>query len=211
MVALVGKKLGMTRIYDEQGVSTPITLVQVYETCVSDFKTYEDKNFNHVTLSYDTRKAEKKVNKSVLGFYKKNNLVPYRKMMTLKISKSQNFAIGTIINFSQFTEGDVVNVTGISKGKGFSGGMKRWGFGGLEASHGVSVSHRSLGGTGNMRTEGKVTKGKKMAGQMGNGKVTVKNLPIMGVEAEDQVIFIKGAIPGSKGCDVVIKSSKNEE
>lgn len=208
MTAVIGKKLGMSRIYLENGKVVPVTLVKVYDGLVSDFKKYDDKEFNHITLSYGKdKKTEKRINKSVLGFYKKNNLEAYDNMKTFKVSKDEEFNIGDIIGFNQFKLGDVINITGISKGKGFAGAMKRHHFGGLEAAHGVSVSHRSLGGTGNRRQEGRVFKGKKMPGQMGNEQVTIKNLVIVSLEAEDNVICVKGAVPGCKGSDLIIKES----
>ncbi len=206
MVAIVGKKLGMSRLYLDNGSVVPVTLIKIYDSLVSNFKNYEDKDFNHISLSYGKdKKTEKKINKSVLGFYKKNNLEPYNNIKTFKVNKEEIFNIGDILDYTQFKEGDVVSVTGISKGKGYAGVMKRHNFAGLEAAHGVSISHRSLGSTGNRRREGKVKKGKKMAGHMGSDKVTVKNLQVVKIESEDGVICVKGAVPGSKGSDLVIK------
>ena len=205
---MIGKKLGMSRIYLENGSVVPVTLIKVYNSLVSDFKTYDDKDFNHVVLSYGKdKKTEKRINKSVLGFYKKNNLEPHDKMKTFKVSKDESFNVGDILDFNQFKLGDNLNITGTSKGKGYAGVMKRHGYAGLEAAHGVSISHRSLGSTGNRRREGKVRKGKAMAGHMGAEKVTVKNLKVVGVETDDGVICVKGAVPGSKGSDLIIKIS----
>lgn len=206
MVAMVGKKLGMSRLYLDNGAVVPVTLIKIYDSLVSDYKTYDDKDFNHVSLSYGKdKKTEKRINKSVLGFYKKKNLEPYNNMKTFKVDKDETFNVGDILDYNQFKEGDVINVTGTSKGKGFAGAMKRFHFGGLEAAHGVSISHRSIGGTGMRRREGKVIKGKKMAGHMGSEQVTVKNLKIVKIEGEDGVICVKGAVPGCKGSDLIIK------
>ena len=209
MVAMVGKKLGMSRLYLDNGVVVPVTLIKVYDSLVSDFKQYEDKDFNHVSLSYGKdKKTEKRINKPVLGFYKKKGLEAYDNMKTFKVSKDESFNIGDILDFNQFEEGDIINITGTSKGKGFAGAMKRHGFAGLEAAHGVSVTHRSLGGTGTRRQEGKVAKGKKMAGHMGSEQVTIKNLQVVRIEGENGVICVKGAVPGCKGSDLIIKAVK---
>lgn len=208
MTAVIGKKLGMSRIYLDNGKVIPVTLVKIYDGIVSDFKKYNDKEFNHITISYGKdKKTEKRINKSVLGYYKKNNLEAYDNMKTFKVEKGEEFSVGDTIGLNQLKKGDYIDATGISKGKGFAGAMKRHHFGGLEAAHGVSVSHRSLGGTGTRRQEGKVFKGKKMPGQMGNKQVTVKNLVIVSIEADNNVICIKGAIPGCKGSDLIIKES----
>ena len=204
----IGKKLGMSRIYDDKGVVTPVTLVKVYDSCASDVKSYEDKDFDHLTLSYGKdNKTEKRLNKSELGYYKKKNLEAYDNMKTFQVDKNCGVEQGTIIGANQFENNDYVDVTGISKGKGFAGAMKKYHFRGQMSQHGDSLSHRSLGGTGSRRREGRVFKGKKMAGHMGSEQVTVKNLMIVSIEPEDNIICIKGAIPGAKGCDVVIKTS----
>lgn len=209
MLGIVGKKIGMSRIYDSNGAVIPVTLIQLYECCVSDIKEIEGKDYLNVTLSYDKPKnPEKKLNKSILGIYKKKNLDPYSKMTTVRMSKDKTFNIGDVLK-ADFLEGTpLVDITGISKGKGYAGGMKRWNFRGLEASHGVSVTHRSIGSTGNRMSPAKVFKGKKMPGQLGNEQVTVKNLKVVDIDTADNLICVKGAIPGSKGGDVIIKTAK---
>lgn len=209
MLGIVGKKIGMSRVYDSKGAVIPVTLIQVYECCVSDINTLGDKEYTNVVLSYDKPKnPEKKLNKSILGIYKKKNLEPYSKMTTVRMSKDKTFNIGDILK-ADFLEGTpLVDITGISKGKGFAGGMKRWNFRGLEASHGVSVSHRSIGSTGNRMSPAKVFKGKKMPGHLGDEQVTVKNLKVVDIDTADNIICVKGAIPGFKGRDVIIKTAK---
>ena len=209
MLGIVGKKIGMSRVYDSKGAVIPVTLIQVYECCVSDINTLDDKEYTNVVLSYDKPKnPEKKLNKSILGIYKKKNLEPYSKMTTVRMSKDKTFNIGDILK-ADFLEGTpLVDITGISKGKGFAGGMKRWNFRGLEASHGVSVSHRSIGSTGNRMSPAKVFKGKKMPGHLGDEQVTVKNLKVVDIDTADNIICVKGAIPGFKGRDVIIKTAK---
>ncbi len=209
MLGIVGKKIGMSRIYDSKGAVIPVTLIQIYDCCVSDVNALEDKDYVNVVLSYDKPKnPEKKLTKSILGIYKKKNLDPYAKMTTVRMSKDKTFNIGDILK-ADFLEGTpLVDVVGVSKGKGFAGGMKRWGFRGLEATHGVSVSHRSIGSTGNRMSPAKVFKGKKMPGQLGDEQVTVKNLKVVDIDTADNIVCVKGAIPGFKGRDVIIKTAK---
>lgn len=209
MLGIVGKKIGMSRIYDSKGAVIPVTLIQIYDCCVSDVNALEDKDYVNVVLSYDKPKnPEKKLAKSILGIYKKKNLDPYAKMTTVRMSKDKTFNIGDILK-ADFLEGTpLVDVVGVSKGKGFAGGMKRWGFRGLEATHGVSVSHRSIGSTGNRMSPAKVFKGKKMPGQLGDEQVTVKNLKVVDIDTADNIVCVKGAIPGFKGRDVIIKTAK---
>lgn len=210
MLGIVGKKIGMSRIYDSKGTVIPVTLIQIYDCCVSDVKELENNDdCLNVTLSYDKPKnAEKKLTKPILGIYKKKNLEPYSKMTTVKMSKDKTFNIGDMLNAGLLDGVKLVDITGISKGKGFAGGMKRWNFRGLEASHGVSISHRSIGSTGNRMSPAKVFKGKKMPGQLGDEQITVKNLKVVDIDTADNVICVKGAIPGFKGRDVIIKTAK---
>jgi len=211
MIGLIGKKVGMSRIYDEKGVVIPVTLIQLYECCVSDINEFTDKDYNNVVLSYDKPKnPEKKLSKPVLGIYKKKGLDPHAKMTAVKMSKDKSFNVGDILKADFLKDTPIVDVVGISKGKGFAGGMKRWGFHGLEASHGVSVSHRSVGSTGNRTSPAKVFKGKKMPGQMGDKQITVKNLKVVDLDLEDNVICVKGAIPGFSGRDVIVKTAKKK-
>lgn len=209
MLGIVGKKVGMSRIYDDKGVVIPVTLIQLYECCVSGVDSLKDKDYVNVVLSYDKPKnPEKKLTKSILGIYKKKNLDPYSKMTTVRMSKDKTFNVGDILKADLLNETPLIDVVGVSKGKGFAGGMKRWNFKGLEATHGVSVSHRSIGSTGNRMSPAKVFKNKKMPGQLGNEQVTVKNLKIVDIDPADNVICVKGAIPGFNGGDVIVKTAK---
>ncbi|MDR2777708.1 MAG: 50S ribosomal protein L3 [Rickettsiales bacterium] len=207
-VAVIGKKLGMTRLYLEGGAAVPVTLIRVYESLVSDFRVYEDRDFSHVTLSYGKDgKTERRIGKAVMGFYKKKGLEAHDSMRTFKVEKGEEFSVGSFLGIEQLEQNAKVDVTGISKGKGFAGAVKRFGFKGQLAQHGSSLSHRSLGGTGCRRREGKVFKGKKMAGHMGSEKVTVKNLEIVKIEGENSILCIKGAVPGSRGTELIIRNS----
>jgi large subunit ribosomal protein L3 len=206
MINLIAKKIGMSHIYLESGVAVPFTMVKLYDSCVVGLNINQDKEFDNILIGFNKSANVKKVAKSVAGVFVKNNLPVHKKIYGCRVEKNSNYKIGDVVVFdSLIKEGDFVDVGGITTGKGFAGVMKRHNFGGLEASHGVSVSHRSHGSTGQRQDPGKVFKGKKMAGHMGVDKVTVKNLEILMVDKENNSIGIKGAIPGTNGSDVVIK------
>ncbi|MFC1658952.1 50S ribosomal protein L3 [Pseudomonadota bacterium] len=207
MLGLVGKKIGMSRLYNEDGAVLPVTLVQMYDCCISDYVSNESEDFALVTVAFDIPKKANKVAKPQRVAFEKRGLSPYKKMVTFKVAKDQEYKLGDKITIGRISVGDFFDVQGKSKGKGFAGAMKRHNFSGLEATHGVSISHRSLGGTGNLTKEGRVFKGKKMAGHMGDKRVTVKNLEVLEVYPEDNLICIKGSIPGAKSGDVILKPS----
>jgi large subunit ribosomal protein L3 len=206
MVGIVGKKLGMSRIYTDKGVVVPVTLIEVYDSIVSEIQEFPDKDYNNIIISYNKPKnPEKKLNKSIIGEYEKKNLEPYKHKIAIRVSKDKTFNVGDTLKADFLKDLANVDVTGISKGKGFAGGMKRWHFQGLEAAHGVSISHRSIGSTGNRMSPSKVFKGKKMPGHLGNEQTTIKNLEIVEIKPEDNLVVVKGAVPGGKGQDVIIK------
>jgi large subunit ribosomal protein L3 len=208
MIAIIGKKLGMTRLYTDGGMAVPVTLIRIYESLVSDFRVYDNRNFSHVTLSYGKDgKTEKRIGKAVLGFYRKRDLEAHDSMRTFKVRKGEEFTPGSLWGIGQLEQNARVDVTGLSKGKGFAGVVKRFGFRGQLAQHGSSLSHRSLGGTGCRRREGKVFRGKKMAGHMGSEKVTVRNLEVIKIESENSILCVKGAVPGSRGTELIIRNS----
>jgi large subunit ribosomal protein L3 len=208
MVNLVAKKLGMSHLYNEDGAMVPCTLVQLYDNCIVDVITNEDKAFNSILIGYDKAKNAKKVQKPVAGVFSKKGLSIHKKIYGCKVKKSSEYKIGDSLDIHELVKkGDVVDVAGVSVGKGFAGAMKRHNFAGLEATHGVSISHRSHGSTGQCQDPGKVFKGKKMAGQMGNKRVTVQNLEILLLNKENNTVAIKGAIPGSSNGDVILKIS----
>jgi large subunit ribosomal protein L3 len=209
MFSVVGKKLGMSRLYDEKGNVIPVTLVEVYEGCIVDVKTDGAENFNKVVLAYGkVNNPQKKISKPLLGFYKKRNLDPFKNKAEFKIDKNLDVKVGDFLNIEKLESNFLVDVVGISKGKGFAGVMKRWGFKGLRASHGTSISHRTPGSTGQRQDPGMVWKNKKMPGHMGCERKTIKNLLIVDVNKEDKIVCIKGAIPGGAGSDVVIAIKK---
>lgn len=200
---LIGKKIGMTRLFDDKGISTPVTVVSLYDLVVCDLRTEEKNGYNAVVFGYDTVK-DSKINKPQNGFFKKHNLEPMRKLFEVRVNSLDGFEIGKKFDYSDIDMSKKIKVIGTSIGKGFAGAMKRHNFAGLRASHGVSISHRSHGSTGACQDPGKVFKNKKMAGQMGNKRVTVKNLSVARYDEERNLLFIAGSVPGAKSSNIKI-------
>ena len=195
---LVAQKLGMTRVFTDGGEHVPVTVLKV-DTCqVVDVRTADKNGYFAVQVGSGTAKA-KNVSKPMRGHYAKAKVEPKRRLVEFRVSEDAMLNIGDEITVDHFVPGQVVDVAGTSIGKGFAGAMKRHNFGGLEASHGVSISHRSHGSTGNSQDPGKVFKGKKMAGHMGAERVTVQNLSIVRTDVEQGLILVSGAVPGHKG------------
>ena len=207
-LGLIAKKIGMSRFYDSVGVNHPVTIVKVDNCKVIDFKTPEKNGYSAIRISYGTTK--KKSIKPEVGFLKKINIPAFEKSREFRVENSSSFKLGDNIGVDNFIEGQFVDVSSNSIGKGFAGGMKRHNFAGNRATHGVSISHRSHGSTGQCQDPGKVFKGKKMAGRLGNVKVTIQNLKILKIDVDNNLILIKGAIPGHKGSIVKIVDSKKK-
>jgi len=207
---LIAKKLGMSRTFDESGVSVPVTLLQVEACQVTAVKTEEKDGYNAVQLGAFSRKA-KNVNKPQIGHFAKAKVEPKAKLVEFRVSKDALLDTGFELSAYHFVAGQKVDVRATTIGKGFQGGMKRWNFGGLEASHGISISHRSLGSTGQCQDPGKVFKGKKMAGQMGNTNITMQNLKVVSVDEDQGLVVVKGSVPGSKGTFVTITDAIKAE
>ena len=206
-LGLIGQKMGMTRVFQEDGRSIPVTVVEVTPNRVTQVKTIATDGYEAVQLASGERKANR-VNKAMSGHYAKANVAPGTRLTEFRVSAtSAELEVGSEVKVDLFEAGQKVDVQGVSVGKGFQGGIKRWGFGGLRATHGVSVSHRSLGSTGQCQDPGKVFKGKKMAGHMGARTRTQQGLEVIRVDADRNVILVKGSVPGSKGGSVVIKPS----
>jgi len=207
-VGLIGKKIGSSSHFGENGIVTPITLVKIEECIVSKIKTKDQDGYNAVQIaSIEDNLKLNKVNKPQRKIFTSLEINPKRILKEFRVEEDNLLKVGSVIDISHFQTGQIVDVTGTSIGKGFAGAMKRHNFGGLFASHGVSVSHRSHGSTGNHQDPGKVFKGKKMAGHMGAKKITKQNLKIMEIDLENQVMFIKGSIPGRKNSIVLIKDA----
>ena len=195
-LGLLAKKVGMSRFYDSSGVNHAVTILKVDESNIVDIKTGEKNGYSAVRLSLG--KSKRKSNKSVKGFLKKQNISSFLFSKEFRVSETSNYRVGDKVTVSNFIEGQFVDVTSSSKGKGFAGGMKRHNFGGNRATHGVSISHRSHGSTGQCQDPGKVFKGKKMAGRLGNVQVTIQNLKVLKIDNNNGIILVKGAVPGHK-------------
>ncbi|MDG1904475.1 MAG: 50S ribosomal protein L3 [Arenicella sp.] len=206
-LGLIGQKMGMTRVFQEDGTSVPVTVVGVPTNRVTQVKTTQTDGYEAVQVASGERRANR-VTKALAGHYAKANVAPGTRLAEFRVSASDaELEIGSEVNVDLFEAGQKVDVQGVTIGKGFQGGIKRWGFGGLRATHGVSVSHRSLGSTGQCQDPGKVFKGKKMGGHMGARKRTQQGLEVVRVDVERNVLLVKGSVPGSKGGSVIIKPS----
>lgn len=203
---ILGTKLGMTQLWDENNKVVPVTVIQAGPCVVTQVRTPEVDGYNAVQLGYGAVKA-KKVTKPEAGHFSKADVTPRKHLVELRTADASEFELGQELTAEVFVGGDVVDVTGTSKGKGTAGVMKRHGFKGLRASHGVHRKHRSPGSIGGCATPGRVFKGLRMAGRMGNDKVTVQNLKIHAVDAERGLLLVRGAIPGNTGSLVVVRSA----
>ncbi|MEL6996686.1 MAG: 50S ribosomal protein L3 [Pseudomonadota bacterium] len=204
---VIAKKIGMTRLFMENGRQIPVTVLQMAGCQVVAQRTSDKDGYTAVQLGVGDAKA-KNVNGPMRGHFAKANVAPKRKLTEFRVSEDNLIEVGAELSADHFIAGQKVDVAGTSVGKGFAGAMKRHNFGGLRASHGVSISHRSHGSTGQCQDPGRVFKGKKMAGHMGAARVTVQNLEIVKTDADRGLLMIKGAVPGSKGgwvtvCDAV--------
>ncbi|MAR79196.1 MAG: 50S ribosomal protein L3 [Rhodospirillaceae bacterium] len=203
---LIAKKMGMTRIFTDSGEHIPVTILKVDSCKVVAKRTKEVDGYNSLQLGFGTAKV-KKMSKALRGHFAKPKIEPKKKLVEFRVSDDALLDVGSELSVAHFIAGQKVDVTSSSIGKGFAGAMKRHNFAGLRASHGVSVSHRSHGSTGQCQDPGKVFKGKKMAGHMGNERVTVQNLEVVKLDEPRELIIVKGAIPGSAGSYVLIKDS----
>ena len=203
---VIAQKLGMTRVYSETGEQVPVTVLKVDNLQVVARRTEEENGYAAVQLGAGLAKV-KNTTKALRGHFAKASVEPKRKVVEFRVSPDNLIDVGSEITADHFVEGQLVDVTGTSIGKGFAGAMKRHNFGGLRATHGVSVSHRSHGSTGNRQDPGKVFKNKKMAGHMGQTRVTTQNLQVVRTDAERGLILIKGAVPGSKGAWILVRDA----
>jgi large subunit ribosomal protein L3 len=194
---LIAKKLGMSRIFDVDGTHVPVTVLQVDGLEVVAVKTQEKDGYTSVQLGCGKVK-EKNLSKPLKGYFAKANIEPKQKLAEFRVSEDCLLSVGDKLSAEHFVPGQFVDVCGTSIGKGFAGVMKRHNFAGLEASHGVSITHRAHGSTGQRQDPGKVFKGKKMAGHMGDERVTVQNLKVVSVDADKGLIMVKGGVPGSE-------------
>jgi large subunit ribosomal protein L3 len=203
---LIARKLGMTRLFKEDGTHVPVTVLHLDAVQVVDARTQERDGYTAVQLGSTLAKV-KNVTKAQRGHFARVKVEPRRKLVEFRVAADAVLEPGTVITAAHFVVGQKIDVCGTSKGKGFAGGMKRWNFAGLEASHGVSISHRSLGSTGNRQDPGKTFKNKKMAGHMGQDRITTMNLEVARVDAEQGLIMVHGAVPGAKGGYVLVRDA----
>jgi large subunit ribosomal protein L3 len=203
---VIAKKLGMTRLFLEDGRQVPVTVLQLDNLQVVAQRTAEKDGYSAVQLGAGTAKA-KRTTAAMRGHFAKANVAPKRKIAEFRVSADNMIGVGEEITADHYFAGQFVDVAGTSIGKGFAGAMKRHNFGGLRASHGVSVSHRSHGSTGQCQDPGKVFKGKKMAGHLGAVRVTTQNLQVIRTDSDRGLIMIKGSVPGSKGGWVTVKDA----
>ncbi len=203
---VIAKKLGMTRLFMEDGRQVPVTVLQMEKVQVVAQRLPETDGYAAVQLGAGTAKP-KNVTKPNRGHFAKANVEPKRRLVEFRVSPDNMIDVGEEITADHYFEGQFVDVAGVSIGKGFAGAMKRHNFAGLRASHGVSISHRAHGSTGGNQDPGKVWKGKKMAGHMGNERVTVQNLQVVRTDAQRGLIMVKGAVPGARGGWVTIKDA----
>jgi large subunit ribosomal protein L3 len=203
---VIAKKLGMTRIFKEDGTHVPVTVLHLDEVRVVAARTVESDGYNAVQLGYGKAKT-KNVSKPQKGHFAKAKVEPAKKLVEFRVAADALLEPGAQLSPSHFTVGQFVDVSGTTKGKGFAGGMKRWNFAGLEASHGVSVSHRSLGSTGNRQDPGKTFKNKKMPGHLGQERVTTLNLTVAAIDEARNLVLVHGAVPGSRGDYVYLRDA----
>ncbi len=203
---LIARKEGMTRVFDEDGRHVPVTVLKVDECQVVAVRSEEKDGYVAVQLGAGKAKV-KRTSKANRGHFAKSKVEPKKKLAEFRVSNENVPDVGAELGANHFVPGQFVDVTGTSIGKGFAGAMKRHNFAGLRATHGVSISHRSHGSTGQCQFPGRVFKGKKMAGQMGNERVTTQNLEVVAVDLEDNLILVKGAVPGSKSGWVLVNDA----
>ena len=203
---LLAKKLGMTRIFRDDGTHVPVSVLQLDGLQVVAQRTAEKDGYDAVQLGWGKAKV-KNVSQPNRGHFAKAKVEPKAKLVEFRVAADALLEPGVTLSAAHFSVGQRVDVCGTTQGKGFAGGMKRWNFSGLEASHGVSISHRSLGSTGNRQDPGKTFKNKKMAGHLGVERVTTLNLIVAAVDAEKGLLMIKGAVPGAKGGYVLVRDA----
>ena len=203
---LIAKKLGMTRLFKEDGTHVPVTVLQLDALQVVDTRTIERDGYTAVQLGAGRAKV-KNVTKPNRGHFARVKVEPKRKLVEFRVSEDALLEPGATLSATHFLPGQKIDVTATSKGKGFAGAMKRWNFSGLEASHGVSVSHRSHGSTGNRQDPGKTFKNKKMAGHLGHERVTTLNLEVAAIDEARNLVLVRGAVPGGKGETVLVRDA----
>lgn len=203
---ILGKKLGMTQVFDEDNRVVPVTVVEAGPCVVTQIRTVETDGYTAIQIAYGDIDP-RKVKKPAAGHFKKAGVTPRRHVAEIRLDDVSGYEVGQDVTVDIFEGIDFVDVTGITKGHGFAGGMKRHGFAGQGAAHGNQAAHRRVGGIGACATPGRVFKGKRMAGRMGNNRVTTQNLKVQKIDADSNLLLIKGAIPGVRGGIVTVKTA----
>ncbi|WP_100657966.1 50S ribosomal protein L3 [Alteromonas flava] len=205
-IGLIGRKVGMTRIFTEDGVSIPVTVIEATPNRVTQLRTEETDGYRALQVTAGEKKANR-VNKAAAGHFAKAGVEAGRGLWEFRLDANEgtDIEVGSEITVELFNETKKVDVVGTSKGKGFAGAIKRWNFAHQRNTHGNSLSHRAPGSIGQNQSPGKVFKGKKMAGQLGNARVTMQSLEVVRVDAENNLLLVKGTVPGATGGDVIVK------
>ena len=205
-IGLVGRKVGMTRIFTEDGTSIPVTVIEATPNRVTQLRTEETDGYRALQVTTGTKKANR-VNKAEAGHFAKAGVEAGRTLVEFRLEENEgvDIEVGGEITVEIFNDTKKIDVTGTSKGKGFQGAIKRWNFSSQRMTHGNSLSHRAPGSIGQNQSPGKVFKGKKMAGQLGNKQVTTQSLEVVRVDVENNLLLVKGAVPGATGGDVIVK------
>ncbi|WP_295642282.1 50S ribosomal protein L3 [uncultured Corynebacterium sp.] len=203
---ILGKKLGMTQIFDDENRVVPVTVVEAGPCVVTQVRTKETDGYEAVQIAFGEIDP-RKVNKPATGHFKKAGVTPRRHVTELRVDDASAYEVGQDVTVEIFNDVKFVDVTGITKGHGYAGAMKRHGFAGQGASHGNQAAHRRVGGIGACATPGRIFKGKRMAGRMGSNRVTLQNLKVAKVDAESNLLLVKGAVPGNNGGIVVVKTA----
>ncbi len=205
-ISLLGSKVGMTRVYNEEGNATPVTVLEMLPNRISQLKTVESDGYSAIQLTVGAKKASK-VNKPNSGHYAKASVEAGIFTRESRVDSVDEYELGSDVTLSIFEEGQKVDVTGTTIGKGFAGVLKRYNFAGKDATHGNSINHRTPGSIGQNQTPGRVFKGKKMSGHMGAVKQTTQSLTVVRVDLEKNLLLVKGAVPGARGGNVLVKSA----
>lgn len=204
MKGLVGRKVGMTRIFTEDGISIPVTVIEIEINRVTQIKDFQTDGYYALQVTTGNKKSSR-INKSEAGHFSKAGVEAGRGLWEFRLKEREKITIGQNISIELFSNIKKVDITGISKGKGFSGTVKRWNFRTQDATHGNSLSHRVPGSIGQNQTPGKVFKGKKMAGHMGNERITIQSMDVIRIDIKRNLLLVKGATPGVTGSDLIIK------
>lgn len=208
--AIIGKKLGMTQVFTQNGQVIPVTVVEAGPVTVIRKKSVEKEGYNAVVVAFEQIR-ESLLNKAKLGEFKKVDIAPHRTVRELKLENSDSYEVGQVIKCDIFTENDKVDVSGLTRGRGFSGVIQRWNGSRLKMTHGTGPVHRQVGSLGSNSTPARVIKGKKMPGQYGHENVTVQNLEVVKVDLDRNILLIKGCIPGPRGSVVFVKQAVKGE